>query len=122
MSRFYGNVGGRRFLKIAKCACRQGTHQTEAAWKKPERQHIGHLHHDPRAALVFRGGLTRATRELSAEAAKARHAGLHADLGDRVLSLGEQNFGVVETGLYAELMRGESEYRFKLADEVKRRD
>src|SRR5262249_32603608 len=61
-------------------------------------------------------------RKKIAEAPQAGKAHFHADIGDRMLAQGKQEFRPVQPQLDAELVRRQPEYRLKLPDKVKRRD
>src|SRR4030095_9486889 len=61
-------------------------------------------------------------REQRAEAAEAREAYFHADVGDRVLAAREQLLRELDAGADSKLVRRFPEYRLELTDEVKRRD
>jgi hypothetical protein len=56
------------------------------------------------------------------EAAEAREADFHADIGHRVIASGEQLLRELDARGDAELMRRDAEDRLELADEMKRGD
>ena len=72
--------------------------------------------------LIGRWRFAHSAREEDAEAAQAREADFHADLGDRALSRREQMFGELESRRLSKLMRRQAEYRLELPNEMEGRD
>ena len=66
--------------------------------------------------------LAHSAREEDAEAAQAREADFHADLGDRVLARREQMPGELESRCLSKLMRRLAEHRLELPNEMKGRN
>ena len=77
---------------------------------------------DASAALIDRWRLADPPRKEIGEASETGEAHFHANVGDRVVAASEQQLGVIEAHLDAELVRRLSEKRFELANEVKRRN
>jgi hypothetical protein len=101
---------------------RERAHQAQASRREVNGTLSRHCHQRPNAASVFRWRLADALREEFAEAAEAREANLHADVGDRVLAAGQERFRELDPRGDAELMRRDAEHGFELTDEMKRRD
>ena len=68
-----------------------------------------HLNHGARAALISGRRNAEATGEKIAEGAEAGEPDFHANVRNRMVALGEKQFGLVEARLDAELVRGHAE-------------
>ena len=97
-------------------------HQREASWDQDPRHRAWHHDHRPHASSRRGRRLADAPGKQDAEAPEAREADAHAHVSHRMLPRREQPPGEFDARGLAELMRGLTEDRFKLSNQMKGRN